>query len=77
MGVWKTVKLVGKPTAAVQIVPRDRGDDPPPPVLDGALNREGWLTIRLPQEYFVILHDGPTIPLRVDEVADGATIELG
>lgn len=73
---WKTVRIVGKPGESVTIMPRDHGDEPPPPVVECALRSEGWMTVRLPQEYFVILHDGPTVALRLSELADGTTVDL-
>ena len=47
-----------EPGAHVQVLYRDRGDDPPPPVFTGRLGPDGRVTVSVPRGYFVVLSPG-------------------
>jgi hypothetical protein len=52
----KTVSLTieGEPGAEVEVVYRDRGDEPPPSAYTGKLGPDGRVTVSLPRGYFLV-----------------------
>ena len=54
---------------AVEVLYRDRGEDPPPPVYTGTIPANGTLTVSLPRGYFVIL--APSYKTGIANFSDG------
>lgn len=50
-----TLMIEGEAGAQVTVVPRDRGDEPPPPVFEGKIGRDGRVMATIPKGYYVIL----------------------
>lgn len=74
---WKTVIIEGRPGTDVTIYPRDRGDEPPPAVFEGALNSHGRLRLLLPPGHFAIVSAGAgTLPLHLEGGPDSVTLAL-
>lgn len=64
----KAVTINGKPGTDVTIHPRDRGDEPPPPAFEGAINSHGHLMVYLPPGPFAVVSSSSgTIPLQIEE----------
>jgi len=74
----KAVTINGAAGTDVQIYPREHGDPPPPPIFEGAINREGRLKLLLPTGYFAVVNSsGGTLPLELEEQGpNSVTIEL-
>lgn len=53
-----TLILRGLPNAAVEVMLRDRGDEPPPPVFKGQLGVDGTLALSVPRADMVVLSPG-------------------
>lgn len=53
-----TLTIIGEPNADVRVIPRDRGDEPPPPFFEGPLGTDGVLTLSVPLATFVVLCPG-------------------
>jgi hypothetical protein len=77
---WKTVNIEGKPGRDVTIYPRDRGDDPPPAVFEGATNSSGLLKLLLPSGYYAVINSGGSRgganSLDLNEGPDSVTLRL-
>ena len=68
---WSAVTIQGTPGTDVTIYPRDRGDEPPPAVFEGATNRNGRLRLLLPPGYYAVVNSaGGTLPLEHNEGAE-------
>lgn len=58
---YDLVKLTiegGAPGQSVRVIERDRGDEPPAPVLECGFDGEGRVSIVLPRGYYVVLVEG-------------------
>jgi hypothetical protein len=74
---WKTVNIEGEPGRDVTIHPRDRGDEPPPAVFEGAVNSSGRLKLLLPSGYYAVVGSGGGAgPLDLSEGPDSVTLRL-
>lgn len=68
---WSVVTIQGTPGIDVTIYPRDRGEEPPPAVFEGATNSNGRLRLLLPPGYYAVVNSGgDTLPLEHREGAD-------
>lgn len=68
---WITVHLSGAAGVAFQIFPRDRGDAPPPAVVEAALTAEGKGVVRIPAGYYVVTGRG--FETQIVQARDGVT----
>lgn len=52
------ITITGTAGLEFKIIPRDRGDEPPPPVVEAALNANGTARVYLPRGYYVVTARG-------------------
>lgn len=57
-----TLVVKGKAGTDFSVQPRDRGDEPPPPVLQAAVGSKGTASAMLPRGYYVVHGGSKTQP---------------
>lgn len=60
----------GPADARVRVIPRDRGDEPPPAIFEGTIGDSGITAVELSPGYYVVLAPSGTFPANVSPGSD-------
>lgn len=76
-GSRATLEIVGTPGGDVTIYAPDRGDNPPPPIFEGAVPATGRLRLRVPKAYLVVVATGfGSAPVHFEDGTSFRSVDL-